>query len=197
MLVLAAILHVPENLGYIGLVALIALESGGLPVPGETALIAAGVLASQGKLSIELVVVLAAAAAIVGDNAGYLLGRRFGRRLLVRPGGRYAARRRRILEQGERFFERHGPKAVFFGRWITGLRVWASWLSGMTRMRWPTFLAWNALGGTAWALTVGLGAYALGEAFTHALETVGPILAGLIVAALAAGWFVLHRRRHA
>lgn len=195
MLLLASVFHVPENLGYIGLVVLIALESGGLPVPGETALIAGGVLASQGKLAIELVVPLAAAAAILGDNGGYLLGRRFGRRLLLRPGGRFAERRRRALTQGEAFFERHGPKAVFFGRWLTGLRIWASWLAGMTHMSWPSFLAWNALGGTAWALTVGLGAYALGAAFNHALAIAGPVLAGLAVATLAAGWFVLHRRQ--
>ena len=121
-----------------------------MPIPGETALITAAVLASGGKLKIELVIPLAAAAAIVGDNIGYLIGRKGGRWLLERP-GRFQRQRLEVLETGEPFFERHGPKAVFFGRFILGLRVWASWLAGATHMRWRSFFFWNALGGICWA----------------------------------------------
>jgi membrane-associated protein len=167
-------------------------ESSGVPVPGETALITAGILASKGKLQIELVIVLAAAGAIVGDNIGYLIGRKGGRWLLERP-GRFHRQRLQVLETGEPFFERHGPKAVFFGRFILGLRVWASWLAGATRMHWRSFVLWNALGGICWATVIGLLAYFLGHAAGDVVKTFG--LYGLAAAALAiASALVLHRR---
>jgi membrane protein YqaA with SNARE-associated domain len=107
--------------GYPVLFLLVMAESGGIPLPGETALITAAIVASQGKLQIELVIAIAALAAITGDNAGYLISRKAERRLLERP-GLFEGRRRQVLEIGEPFFARHGPKAVFFGRWILGLR---------------------------------------------------------------------------
>src|SRR6202042_1843171 len=125
-------------------------ESGGLPVPGETGLITAAVLASQGNLKIVPVIVLAAAGAIVGDNIGYVIGRKGGRWLLERPGA-FHRQRLEVLRIGEPFFAAHGPKAVFFGRFLLGLRVWASWLAGATRMHWREFALWNALGGITWA----------------------------------------------
>src|SRR6476661_3452609 len=96
-------------------------ESSGVPIPGETALITAAVLASRGKLQIELVIALAATAAIVGDNIGYLIGRKGGRWLLERP-GRFHRQRLEVLRMGEPFSERHGSKAVYFGRFLLGLR---------------------------------------------------------------------------
>ncbi|MCY7302025.1 MAG: DedA family protein, partial [Thermoleophilia bacterium] len=148
----------PPLLIYVALFAVVAGESSGLPLPGETSLIAAAVLATQpGTVTIEIVIVVAALAAIVGDNAGFVLGRHAGRRLLTRE-GRGFKRRQKFLEQGEAFFERHGPKAVFLARWIPGLRVVGSWLAGAHHMRWRTFLLWNALGGIAWACTVGAAA---------------------------------------
>ena len=142
--------HLVQVAGYPLLFLLVMGESGGVPVPGETALITAAVLASRGKLQIELVIALAAAAAIVGDNIGYVIGRKGGRWLLERP-GRFHRQRLDVLRIGEPFFERHGPKAVFFGRFVLGLRVWASWLAGATRMHWRSFVLWNALGGICWA----------------------------------------------
>ncbi len=136
--------HLVETFGYPLLFLVVMAESSGVPIPGETALIAAGVLASQGKLQIELVIPIAAAAAIIGDNIGYQIGRKGGRWLLERP-GRFERQRRQVLVTGEPFFERHGPKAVFFGRFMLGLRVWASWLAGATHMRWRSFFLWNAL----------------------------------------------------
>src|SRR5436190_15800367 len=112
-------------------------------------------------LRIEGVIAIAAVAAIIGDNIGYLIGRTGGRRLLERPGF-LEVYRRGIIEYGEPFFERHGAKAVFLGRWIGGLRIAAAWLAGINRMHWPTFVFWNALGGIAWATSVGLAAYYLG-----------------------------------
>jgi len=172
---------------------LVGLESAGIPLPGETALIAGSALAKHGGLQIEVVIAVAAAAAIIGDSAGYAVSRRYGRRLLTRP-GRTQARRMDVLTRGEAFFDRHGPKAVFFGRWITGLRVWASWLAGATRMPWRSFVFWNATGGICWATLVGLIAYFLGESATNALETFG--IYGLIAALVAiTSALVLHRRR--
>jgi membrane protein DedA with SNARE-associated domain len=188
------LIDIPENVGYAALAGFVAIEASGVPVPGETALIASAVLASQGHLSIELVIAIAAAAAIVGDNFGYMLGARFGRRLLERP-GRTQARRLVALRQGEQLFERHGPKAVFLGRWIALLRIWAAWLAGMAHMRWRSFLLWNALGGIGWALFFGLLGYYGGEA---AAELVARAGVGVAIAAGAAAlvvWLVVHRRR--
>jgi membrane protein DedA with SNARE-associated domain len=163
-----------------------------VPIPGETALITAGVLASRGKLSIELVIVLAAAGAIVGDNIGYLIGRKGGRWLLERP-GRFYRQRSEVLKTGEPFFERHGPKAVYFGRFLLGLRVWASWLAGATRMHWRSFFIWNARGGISWATAIGLLAYFLGNSAGNAIETFGIYgLVALLLAVVSA--VVLHRR---
>jgi len=188
---LASILDV-SHVGYPLLFLLVMAESSGFLVPGETALITAGVLASQSKLQIELVIPLAAAAAIVGDNIGYVIGRKGGRWALERP-GRFYGQRQEVLAVGEPFFERHGPKAVFFGRFILGLRVWASWLAGGTRMPWHSFVLWNALGGICWATAIGLIAYFLGHSAGNAIQTFG--LFGL-VAALAgiASALWLHRR---
>src|ERR1700730_1621117 len=184
--------HLVQVAGYPLLFLLVMGESSGVPIPGETGLITAAALASQGKLQIELVIAIAAAGAIVGDNIGYLIGRKGGRWLLERP-GRFQRQRAEGLLIGEPFFERHGPKAVFFGRFILGLRTWASWLAGATRMHWRTFVLWNALGGICWATSVGLIAYFLGHSAGNAIQTFG--IYGLVAALLALGsGFWLHRR---
>jgi membrane protein DedA with SNARE-associated domain len=184
--------HLIQVAGYPLLFAIVMIEAGGVPLPGETALITAALLASQGKLQIELVLALAAAAAIVGDNIGYLIGRKGGRWILERP-GRFHRQRMQVLETGQPFFERHGSKAVFFGRFFVGLRVWASWLAGATHMPWRSFVLWNALGGICWALTIGLLAYFLGHSAGNLLESFG--LYGLAAALLGlASMLYLHRR---
>jgi membrane protein DedA with SNARE-associated domain len=165
-----------------------------VPVPGETALVTGGVLAQQQKLEISLVIAIAAAAAIIGDNIGYLVSRRVGRRLLERP-GRTQQRRLDLLERGERFFERHGPKAVFFGRWIAGLRIWASWLAGITGMHWRSFLLWNALGGITWAVTVGLAGFAIGKTAETVIQSAGIAVGVVFVVAVVVGYAWYHRRR--
>jgi membrane protein DedA with SNARE-associated domain len=189
--VLASLLNVAHTVGYPVLFVAVMAESGGAPVPGETSLITGAVLASQGKLDIAFVIVIAASAAIVGDNIGYLIGRKGGRWVLQRPGP-FHRQRLRVIAVGEPFFERHGPKAVFFGRFVLGLRVWASWLAGITRMRWRSFVLWNALGGVLWATAIGVIAYELGRTATNvteAFELYG--LAALLIAAL--GLFLAHQ----
>ena len=192
---LAAIInvqHLVDTAGYPLLFLLVMSESSGVPLPGETALIAAAVLASQGKLRIELVIPIAAAAAIVGDNIGYMIGRKGGRWLLERPGA-FQSQRMEVLRVGEPFFELHGPKAVFLGRFVLGLRVWASWLAGATRMPWRSFVVWNALGGIAWATAIGLIAYFLGHSAGNAIEAFGLFGLAALLLAVVSG-LVLHRR---
>jgi membrane protein DedA with SNARE-associated domain len=189
---LASLINV-AHIGYPALFLLVMAESSGAPVPGETALITGAVLASQGQLQIELVIPLAAAGAIVGDNLGYLIGRKGGRWLLERPGA-FQRQRQHVLEIGEPFFERHGPKAVFFGRFLLGLRVWASWLAGATRMPWRSFVFWNAAGGIGWATAIGLAAYFLGHSASHAITSFG--IYGLVAVLLAVGSALFMHRRH-
>jgi undecaprenyl-diphosphatase len=179
-MMLAALVNVPAVIGYPVLFAFVAAESAGALVPGETSLIAAAALASQGQLSISLVIAVAAGAAIVGDNVGYVIGRKGLRRLIEWP-GRGAAGRQRLAERGERFFDRHGSAAVFFGRWLPGMRVVTSWLAGADRMPWRRFLLWNALGGIAWATTIGSLAYVLGRSASGSLGAIGFVGVGVSV----------------
>jgi membrane protein DedA with SNARE-associated domain len=183
--------HFIEDYGLLFLFGIVCLESAGLWLPGETALIAAGVYASKGHLSIAGVVAVAAAAAILGDNIGYWLGREGGRRLLYR----YALLQRfadRVLPPAERFFERHGGKAVFLARFFGGVRVTGAWMAGITRMTWWRFLFWNAAGGIVWAVAIGLLAFYAGKAAADALARYGVYAAiggGIL---LVVGIVVLH-----
>ena len=189
---LAAIIDIPPNLGYAAVFALIAVETMGIPVPGETALIAAALLAHDGQLEIVPLVAVAAAAAILGDNVGFTIGRHFGRKLFERPGP-FHQHRLKVLEHGEPFFAKHGPKAVFLGRWVAGLRIASAWLAGMNKMSWPTFLFWNALGGIVWAASIGFAVYLLGDIAERIIVVAGPVAAGVAVVALIV--FIVWRRR--
>ncbi len=181
MLALISLSKVPRWLAYVILFLVVGAESSGVPLPGETSLVAGGVLASKGHLSIYLVIVAAAAGAIAGDNVGYVIGRRGGFWLMSRGG----PRRQALLERGEKFFARHGAKTVFFGRWLPGLRITAAWLAGINRMEWRRFAFWNAAGGISWAISVGLAAYLLGQAAASAFRTFGLVGATIVVLALA------------
>jgi membrane-associated protein len=192
--VFAALIDIPANVGYTLVFVLIAIETMGVPVPAETALIGAALLANRGQMDIGTLTILAATAAILGDNVGFAIGRHFGRRVFIHPGP-LLTHRRKVLELGEPFFAKHGPKAVFLGRWVAGLRIASAWLAGMNRMPWPTFLFWNALGGITWAASICLSIYFLGDLAEHAIEIVGPISAGLVVAALIAFWIYRRRRK--
>jgi membrane protein DedA with SNARE-associated domain len=171
------------------LFVLLTLESFGLPVPGETALIACAVLASQGSLSIVVVIAVGVLAAIVGDNLGYWAAREGGRPLLERHRltRQYADR---YLERGERFFAKHGGKAVFLGRFVAVLRVTTAWIAGLSRMQWWRFLAWNAAGGFVWATMVALISYYLGDAAASALSRYGLFAAGGVVVLSVLGFVV-------
>ena len=191
LLLAISIYHVPANLGYGILFGLILIESAGLPVPGETSLIAAGVLASAGSMSLPIVFAVAITAAVVGDNLGYLVGRRVGHRVLTAP-GRWEEQRRQFLDEGEHFFARHGGKTVFFGRWLPVLRFTAALLAGVNEMPWPRFFVFNALGAIGWVCTVGSAAYILGSSASSLFEAIG--FAGLLAVVLSIAGHVAWRR---
>ena len=173
-----------HDYGLIALFLIVMLESGGVPLPGETALVAAGVFASQGELNIVEVIAVAAAAAIIGDNLGYWAGRTGGRKLLERS--KFLSRwMDGVLPWAEGFFHRHGAKTIFIARFFSVLRVTAAWMAGVSRMQWLKFLAWNAAGGICWAVLVGLVAYYLGHTAADAISRYG-LIGGVVLVVLAA-----------
>lgn len=188
--------HLLTSYGLVLLFLVVAVESMGVPLPGETAIIAAAILATPHyhRFSIVEVIVVAAAAAIIGDNVGYWIGRVGGRRLLERwgPIRRYAER---VLPPAERFFARHGGKAVFLGRFVSVLRVTAAWLAGITGMTWWRFFLWNASGGIVWATAVSLVAYYAGKAAADAIGRYGAYAGGAVVVVLIVGFFVQRKLR--
>jgi membrane protein DedA with SNARE-associated domain len=185
MLTLAVLFSVSGGLGY-ALPAIVGLESMGVPSPGETALVLAAVLASEGKLQIWLVIVIGCSSAIVGDNIGYLLGRRIGREVLEAPGPLHK-RRVRLIAIGERFFEKHGGKAVFLARWIALVRIAAAWFAGIEEMRFREFFMWNALGGITWGTTYSLVGFYGGKGAADAITHYGVIAAIVLGVVLVVG----------
>ena len=182
--------------GLVLLFFLVAIEGAGIPLPGEAALITGAVLASQGHFSIVAVIAVAAAGAITGDNTGYWIGRKGGRALLKRtPIIRDSFER--LLPPAERFFAKHGAKTVFIARFVTVLRITASWIAGISHMPWPRFFVFDAAGGTAWATVVGVVAYEAGRAAADAITRYGLYAGIAIVVAIVAGFvaFKLWRRR--
>lgn len=170
------------------------LENAGLPVPGETALLAGAALAHYGQLSLPWVIVTAIAGATLGDNLGFLIGRHGGRRLAERHGWRIGLTPERLAEF-DRFFQRHGPKTVFAARFITGLRVVGALLAGGSGMKWPVFLFYNATGAVVWCTVIAFAGYSLAYSWQTLERWIGRT--GLIALALivAMGVFALLRAR--
>jgi membrane protein DedA with SNARE-associated domain len=183
-----------HSYGYTVLGVVVGLESVGLPLPGETLLIAAAVLAgTTHQMNIFLVVLSAALGAIVGQMAGYWMGRGFGFRLLRRYGG-YIGLNDRRLAFGRALFRRHGVKVIIVARFVVLLRTLAALLAGANHMPWGRFMVANIVGSTAWAALYGFGAYALGH---EAKRVAGPaaIAIAVIVAAGLLGVGIYMRRR--
>lgn len=179
--------------GYWAIFLVILLESAGVPLPGETILISSAAYAgSTGQLDILVVVATAAAAAILGDNLGYWVGRRYGMPLLLKHGHRIALDHRR-LKLGQYLFHEHGGKIVFFGRFTAMLRACAALLAGVNQFDARRFLAFNAAGGLAWASLMGFGAYFCGRSVEHIAGPVGLAMFGVVVAGAVALWLVLRR----
>jgi membrane protein DedA with SNARE-associated domain len=178
--------------GYLAVFCIVALESAGIPLPGETALVLAAMFAgATGLLDIKLVIALAAAGAVLGDNVGFWAGRRFGLPLLLRHGRKLGLTDERI-KLGQYLFDNHGAKIVFFGRFIALLRIFAAFLAGVNRYGWGLFLFYNASGGVVWAILFGLGGYAFGDAFERVAGPLGKIVLGLVALGVGVGWWLIH-----
>jgi membrane-associated protein len=177
---------VPNWVLYLTVFALPFLEASvflGFVFPGETAVVFGGVLASQGKVSLAAVCVLAVVGAISGDAVGYGIGRRWGRGLQAsRLGRRIGAAR---WETTESFLLRRGAPAVFFGRWTALLRAMVPSAAGMAHLPYRTFALWNALGGTLWAVACAVGGYLAGDVIGHYVSDVGWVIIALVVLAVA------------
>lgn len=180
--------------GYIAIFIIVTLESAGLPLPGETVLLTSAAYAgSTGNINIAVVVAVAATAAILGDNAGYWVGRRWGLPLLLRKGHLIGLDHGR-LKLGQYLFRRHGGKIVFFGRFTAMLRAYAAVLAGVNKLDARRFMAFNALGGVAWASIMGFGAYLCGRSIENVMGPVGLGLLAFVLLGAVALW--LFMRRH-
>lgn len=173
--------HLVTSLGYWAVFTLVAAESLGIPLPGETVLIAAGAYAGSGhSLSPWLIFAVAATAVIIGDNIGYWVGAKGGYRLLRRYGNRVRIDERK-LKAGRYIFDRHGAKVVFLGRFVSVLRTYAALLAGTNRMQWRRFSLANASGGVLWAGIYTLASYEAGKSLRHLNGTIDVALAGAAV----------------
>ena len=181
--------------GYIAVFAIVALESAGVPMPGETVLVTAAILAGQGTLRLYGVIGAAAAGAIIGDNCGYWVGREFGFPLVYRY-GRFIKLDEPRLKLGQYLFLRHGGKVVFFGRFIALLRAFAAFLAGVNHFNWERFFFFNAAGGIVWAAIFGTGGYWLGRAFENYARPVGAaaLVAAVIGAVIVARFVRSHEK---
>ena len=187
--------HLVASYGYLFLFVLVGIESFGIPLPGETALVTAAAFAAAGRMNIVLVIAAAAAGAIAGDNAGYWIGRRGGI-ALVRRYGRHVGLNEEKLDRTHGFFERHGAKTIFLARFIALLRSWAAALAGVGCMPYGTFTLYNALGGVAWATLFGALGYAFGRNLPRLEHYAGQVTLALVLLAalgvllaLAIRWF--------
>jgi membrane protein DedA with SNARE-associated domain/membrane-associated phospholipid phosphatase len=187
------VLSLIEHYGYLVVFFGVMLESTGVPLPGETILLASGVLAQRGHLDVEDAIVFGIMGAVVGDQIGYWVGREGGRPFVLRW-GRYVFITPERLAGAERFFERHGGKAVFLARFFSGLRVFGALVAGMSRMRWGTFLLYNAFGGAIWATAVVLVGYFLGSSLGLVERWLGrATLLLAVLVAVAVGFYLAYR----
>jgi membrane protein DedA with SNARE-associated domain len=185
--------HLLATYGYWAVLFFVAIESTGIPFPGETMLLAAAIYAgTTHHLQIGFVIAAAATGAILGDNLGFWVGRQGGYRLLRRYGPLVGLGERK-LKLGIYLFRRHGGKVVFFGRFVAVLRAWAAFLAGTNRMPWPRFLVFNAAGGVLWATAYGLGGFMLGKNVHRLTGPVGISTLVLACIVIVAGMVALKR----
>lgn len=189
--------HFVEHYGLWVVFGIVFLEVAGLPfIPGETALIAAAALASQGHGNIVAIIALAFAAAVVGALVAFEIGRRWGRQLLTRWSWIERTTEKGVAKS-QKFFDKHGSKAVFLGRFVPVVRSTLGWMAGVGEMRFASFLAWNVLGAAAWSCLIGLLSYYLGQKVIDAAEKdlgIGiAAIVGIVLLVVAHHWW--RRRR--
>jgi membrane protein DedA with SNARE-associated domain len=196
-LLLAQAIAIPTGVAivaYLVVGLVIGVESMGVPLPGETTLVAAALLASQHHLKIEFVILAAAAGAIIGDSIGYFVGRKAGRQLFDRLGRRFHHFSPDRIVRAEKYFHKYGVWTVFFGRFVALLRIFAGPMAGMLRMHYPRFLAANAAGGIAWSATIGIVAYKVGDNADKIFGRVS-LWALVAIAAVAVVLYAVHKIR--
>jgi undecaprenyl-diphosphatase len=184
---LSTLLRLFRTYGYAIVFFGVMLENAGIPVPGETILLAAGFFAAQQHFTLPLVMLVSAAGAIIGDTLGYLAGRRLGRPFAERY-GRYLWLTPQRLEASEQFFARHGNKTILIARFISGLRVFAAFIAGMSRMRWHIFFIYNATGAVLWVTVITLLGYYFGHSWKlieHWLGRASLIIIGIVIVCFA------------
>lgn len=180
--------------GYWAVFLLVGVESLGIPLPGETALITAAIYAGHThRLSPWLIFAVAAAGAIIGDNIGYWIGDKGGYRLARRYGHKVRLDEQK-LKIARYLFDRHGGKVVFFGRFVSILRTYAAFLAGTSKMRWRRFFVANASGGIVWAGIYTLAAYLAGTALQQVSGTLNWVLLGVAVVAVVAAILIVRRQ---
>src|SRR5215208_3484820 len=196
-----SILHLISQYGYLIIFLGVMAESMGVPLPGETILISARIVAQRGSLDLGDAILLGILGAVVGDQIGYWIGREGGRPFILRY-GRYVFITPQRLARAEAFFQRHGGKAVFLARFFSGLRVFGALVAGISRMRWGTFLFYNALGGAVWVTGVVLLGYFLGSSLGlverwlgRATLVLASVLAVVVAFYLAYRWAAHNRQR--
>ncbi|TCJ16673.1 DedA family protein [Rubrobacter taiwanensis] len=189
------ILSLIGQYGYLAVFFGVMLESMGVPLPGETILIAAGVMVQRGHLDLGDAIFFGTLGAVAGDQIGYWIGRKGGRPFVLRW-GRHVFFTPERLGRTETFFARHGGKAVFLARFVAGLRVFGALVAGISRMPWRGFLFYNALGGAAWATAAIAAGYLLGSSLSLLERWTGlttELLLLLLLAIVAASYLAWHR----
>lgn len=186
--------HLLHSYGYSAVFLLVGAESLGIPLPGETILIAAGIYAgTTHKLSVWAIFAVAAAAAIIGDNVGFWIGDKGGYRL-IRRYGHYVRADETKIKIGRLVFDRHGGKVVFFGRFVSVLRTYAAFLAGTLKMNWRRFLPYNASGGIVWAAIYSFVPYGVGSSINKASHTVTIALGAVAAVAVIASILLIRRK---
>ncbi|PYS75808.1 MAG: hypothetical protein DMF66_18205 [Acidobacteria bacterium] len=175
----------------------VVLENAGVPVPGETIMLAAGFFAAEGHFQLWTVMAIAALGAVLGDNAGYLIGYKIGRAALERY-GRYVLLTPARIARLEKFFARHGDKTILFARFVTGLRVFAALFAGAARMRWRTFAIYNVAGAILWSVVITLLGFFFGQSWEllqHWIGRAGEIVALAVLLLVVLAWVWQRRAR--
>jgi membrane protein DedA with SNARE-associated domain len=191
---LGDLLHLISRYGYLTVFFGVTLEGAGVPLPGETVLIAAGVLVHRGVLDFGGALFSGILGTVVGNQIGYWVGR-FGGRAFVLRWGRYALITTERLGRAEAFFARHGGSAVFLSRFVVGLRVFGALVAGTSRMPWVRFALYNLLGGTVWAtaaVSLGYFLWASISLVEHWVGRVSLLLFAAMALALLLRW--IYRR---
>ena len=171
-----------ETAGYVGIFAMIFAETGllfGFFFPGDTLLFSAGILASKGYFSISILLIVAIAAAIIGDSVGYVIGRKFGPRIFNREDSFFF--KKEYVRRAEVFFAKHGKKTIFLARYIPIVRTFAPVVAGVGEMPYSAFVVFNVAGGIVWCASIGLAGYFLGAKVPNIDAYVLPIIIGIFV----------------